>query len=341
MQAARLDQITSAFAGKRIAVCGDFFLDRYLWIDPSRAEISVETGHIANQVVSETIAPGAAGTVAANLAALGASVICLGLIGDDGDGYSLRRGLHAIGVDDSLMIVTPDRPTATYTKPVIRRTDGTVQELERLDIRSRDPLPAQYRIRFIEHLETVAQHIDAIVYADQMPEAPAALINETVHAAIARIAHEHPTLPMFADSRARIDSFRHVVIKPNLSEAYMALGHATNLRSDHADIANALSAQTQRPVVITLAGEGVLVQHAGVMTHIPGIPVDCPIDVVGAGDSVMAALAIAQAAGATLVEAAEIAMFVAAVTIRKLGTTGTATPAELTAIAQKNGRIQP
>jgi bifunctional ADP-heptose synthase (sugar kinase/adenylyltransferase) len=143
MQQQRLSEITSAFAGKRIVVCGDFFLDRYLWIDPSRAEISVETGLTANQVTSQTCAPGAAGTVVANLTALGAHVVCVGVVGNDGDGFMLRQGLEALGANDSLLITTPDRPTPTYTKPTVRNSDGSLRELERLDIRSRNPLAAQ------------------------------------------------------------------------------------------------------------------------------------------------------------------------------------------------------
>jgi bifunctional ADP-heptose synthase (sugar kinase/adenylyltransferase) len=238
------------------------------------------------------------------------------------------------------MITAPERPTPTYTKPVIRQTDGTVRELERLDIRSRDALPTAYRARFIDHLDTLAHHIDAVVFADQMPEAQAGIIDDTVQQAIARIAQEHPLVPMFADSRARINLFRGVVLKPNLDEALRALGRTEQPDDDLNGIAAALSARTQHPVVMTLAGDGVIVSDHGVSHHIPGIPVDCPIDVVGAGDSVMAALAIARAAGATLVEAAEIAMYVAAVTIRKLGTTGTATPAELTTIARHYSRLQ-
>ena len=94
MKRERLDEITHQFAGKRIVVCGDFFLDRYLWVDPARAEISIETGHTAHQVTHQTFAPGAAGTVATNLAALGAEVICVGVIGDDGDVLLLRQGLQ-------------------------------------------------------------------------------------------------------------------------------------------------------------------------------------------------------------------------------------------------------
>ena len=177
MNRKRLATILDAFKGVRIAVCGDFFLDRYLWIDPARAEISVETGLVAHQVTHQTSAPGAAGTVAANLAALGAHVVCLGVVGDDGDGYMLRQGLHAIGADENLMILTPERPTATYTKPVIRQPDNTVVERERLDIRSREPLPSRYTMQLADHLETLAPRIDAIVYADQMPEHGAGVVD--------------------------------------------------------------------------------------------------------------------------------------------------------------------
>jgi rfaE bifunctional protein kinase chain/domain len=340
MNKQRLATLTHAFNGVRIAVCGDFFLDRYLWIDPARAELSVETGLVAHQVTHQTSAPGAAGTVAANLAALGAHVVCLGVVGDDGDGYMLRQGLHAIGADENLMILTPERPTATYTKPVIRQPDNTVVEHERLDIRSREPLPTRYTMQLADHLETLAPRIDGIVYADQMPEHGAGVVDAHIHAAIGRIAAAHPQLAMYADSRQRIGLFRDVVIKPNVHEARAALSGATAAPNDNVVLARLLAEQTRRPVVMTLGPAGVLVYENGVTTHISGIPVDCPIDVVGAGDSVMAALAVSTAAGATLVEAAEIAMLVAAVTIRKLGTTGTASPAEILDIAQRYDRLE-
>jgi len=237
------------------------------------------------------------------------------------------------------MILTPERPTATYTKPVIRQPDNTVIERERLDIRSREPLPSRYTMQLADHLETLAPRIDAIVYADQMPEHGAGVVDAHIHAAIGRIAAAHPQLPMYADSRQRIGLFRDVVIKPNVHEARAALSGATAAPSDNDVLARILAEKTRRPVVMTLGPAGVLVYENGASTHISGVPVDCPIDVVGAGDSVMAALAVSTAAGATLVEAAEIAMLVAAVTIRKLGTTGTATPAEILDIAQRYDRL--
>jgi bifunctional ADP-heptose synthase (sugar kinase/adenylyltransferase) len=79
----------------------------------------------------------------------------------------------------------------------------------------------------------------------------------------------------------------------------------------------------------------VLVYTNGISETVAALPVDCPIDIVGAGDSVMAALTMSLVSGATLAEAAQVAMLVAGVTIRKLGTTGTARIHELSEIAKR------
>ena len=336
MKHARFLEIAAKFSTLRIVVCGDFFLDRYLLVDEARAEISVETGRVAHQVTGQSCAPGAAGTVVNNIRALGAHVICIGCVGNDGDGFMLRQELSRIGADDSLLTVTPDRPTPTYTKPTVRRPDGTFHELERLDIRSREPLPSQLHHEMANQLLSIADTVDAIIFADQMPEAGCGVIGAPIHAAIAQIATTQPHVAMFADSRQRIGDFRNVLIKPNLHEASQALGSIVD-SARSADYGRQLYERTGRPVIVTLGGDGVMIcdtQH----THIPALPVDAPIDVVGAGDSVMAAMAVSVACGATLAEAAEIAMLVAGVTIRKLGTTGTATSAEISAIGQRYGR---
>src|SRR5437867_5668381 len=102
----RLEQIVSRIPDLKLEVIGDLFLDRYLDIDASLTEPSLETGLDAYQVVRVRPAPGAAGTVINNLAALGVGRIrVISVIGDDGEGYELRRALHELGcVDDRAMI---------------------------------------------------------------------------------------------------------------------------------------------------------------------------------------------------------------------------------------------
>src|SRR5690348_8742465 len=143
MNESRLRELASRLAGVHTLVVGDFFLDRYLEIDPALAEQSLETGLTAHQVAGVVAQPGAAGTVVANLRALGARVMALGPLGDDGEGYELRQGLRAIGVDDGAMIAAAGRRTPTYTKPIVRTAGGPPRELERLDIRTRRATPPQ------------------------------------------------------------------------------------------------------------------------------------------------------------------------------------------------------
>ena len=117
----RLRAITGRYAGLRLAVVGDFCLDRYLEIDPARAEISIETGLPVRNVVNVRSQPGAAGTVLNNLVALGVGTIhAVGFCGDDGEGYELRRALAALpGVRLQHLLTTPLRRTFTYAKPLV------------------------------------------------------------------------------------------------------------------------------------------------------------------------------------------------------------------------------
>ena len=137
----RLQAILSSFPNLTILVIGDYFLDRYLILDPALAETSLETDLEARQVVEIRNNPGAAGTIVSNLCALGiGQVKTLGVIGDDGQGYDLTSTLYSMGADTTDLYVDPKRFTPTYTKP-IDRSSGT--ELERLDIKNREELPTE------------------------------------------------------------------------------------------------------------------------------------------------------------------------------------------------------
>ncbi len=107
MDPARLEQIMARFAGIRLVVFGDYFLDHYLILDRSLSEISLETGLEAYQVVESRTSPGAAGNVTANLRALGVGVLALGLLGADGSGYELRKHLARMGADTRGLIEAP------------------------------------------------------------------------------------------------------------------------------------------------------------------------------------------------------------------------------------------
>src|ERR1041384_1284234 len=121
MNSDRFEAITSQYPRLRVAVVGDFCLDRYLEIDPARQEVSIETGLPVYNVTNVRAQPGGAGTVLNNLAALGVGAIYpVGFAGEDGEGYELRRALAAKpGVRLDYFLPASDRHTFTYCKPLI------------------------------------------------------------------------------------------------------------------------------------------------------------------------------------------------------------------------------
>ena len=332
MQEARLKQILAGFPALRVLVLGDLFLDKYLEIDRTLSEVSIETGLEAYQVTATRPSPGAAGTVVSNLRALGARVLCLGVIGDTGEGYELRRGLEAIGADLSLLLVRSDLLTPTYTKPMMHEPDGRVHELERLDIKNRSPLPEDVEATILERLRSVAPEVDAVIVSEYVQERNCGAITDRVREEVARLGAALPRKVLIADSRTRIGAYRNVSIKSNQSEALRAIGAEAEGEPDPAAVESAareLASRNGRPAFVTLGPRGMLVSDGGRCRRVPTVRETGPIDPVGAGDSALAGIACALAVGASPEEAALVGNLCAAVTIRKIGTTGTASPEEV------------
>ncbi len=306
-----------------IGIVGDFFLDRYLDLDPRLTEKSVETGLDAYQVTGVRVSPGAAGTVVNNLAALGVGrMIAFTILGDDGEGYELRRELAARRVDLRSLIVTRDRRTPTYTKPMLG--GGRGDELNRMDIKNRSATPLQLSKKIAMHLRREFHALDALIVADQVQEANCGVITAAVRHELAALGRRHPDKLILADSRSRIGLFRNLTLKPNRDEC---LGAARS--KDARAAAMSLSQRCGRHVFCTLGDRGILVADGSKVHLAKGIRVRGPMDIVGAGDSATAGIVCALAAGATLLEAAALGNIVASITIQKIGTTGTATPSEV------------
>jgi rfaE bifunctional protein kinase chain/domain len=321
----RLKELLSRFAEVRLAVLGDFFLDEYLVIDPSLQEISLETGLPAHQVVEARLSPGAAGTVCSNLVSLGVKTQAIGIVGEDGNGFELVHGLWSRRISTELVLEAPDRFTPTYTKPMRRQPDGTQVEMERVDTKNRTVTPAHLQERTIENLWTAVESVDGIVIGDQVEEEDCGVVTSAVREELAQLSRRYPNKIFFADSRCRIGKFRDVIIKPNEREASAALGQSGR----EYDLLTGLFRLTRRPVFLTCGARGIYGFDGGRSFHCPAVPVSDPIDIVGAGDSASAGIVAALCAGASVEEAAEMGTLVASVTIRKLGTTGTASPEEI------------
>jgi bifunctional ADP-heptose synthase (sugar kinase/adenylyltransferase) len=322
---ATLEHILSRIPTLRMGVVGDLFLDRYLEIDASLTEPSLETGLDAYQVARVRSQPGAAGTVINNLVALGVGCIhVIAVIGDDGEGYELRQALKSQrGVDSTSVFPWDSRRTPTYTKPMLHEAGRPPRELNRLDIKNHSAMPSGAEDRIMASLDAMWPRVDALLVLDQVSEPECGVVTTRVRKRLAELGEANPKKLILADSREHIGLFRAVSAKPNQRECSRAVGGVANPEIE-------LARRTGRPVFCTAGDHGIVLadpRGADVKSNrIPAYPVSGPTDVVGAGDSTSAAIACAVAAGATLEDVAAFGNLVASITIQQLGTTGTATP---------------
>ena len=325
MTLARLQELLTRISSLHIAVIGDLFLDQWFDIDPALDEPSVETGLTAWQVVRHPASPGAAGTVLNNLHALGAGRLDLiSFTGEDGDGWMLRHLLAHKHVHTEHLLTVPERMTPSYMKPMFCK-DGARVEGNRMDIKNRAATPAWVEDAMLSAAEAMAKEADALIIMDQLTEADTGVVTTRVREGLAVIAEQNPDCVFFADSREWITRFRNVIIKCNHIEAGKAVGQDLTIEQ----AMERLSAKTNRPVFITLGKGGIATSDGPV---VPAAVQTGPIDVCGAGDATTASLVCGMCAGATMAEAAMLGNLAAGVTLRKLGTTGTATPAEMIAL---------
>lgn len=333
MNPQRHAEIMGRYGGLSIALLGDFCLDRYLEIDPSRDETSLETGLRVHNVVAVRAQAGAAGTVLNNLAALGVGTILpIGFVGDDGEGFELCRALRALpGVHCEALVQTPLRRTFTYCKPLIVEPGRPPRELSRLDSKNWSPTPPEVEDLLIAAIERYGPCVDALTIMDQVTQADTGALTRRVVAAVGELAARFPRLRILADSRRSLRGYPPVSLKMNRDE----LGRLLD-RPPPADAAEAgraaleLAQRNGREVFVTLAEAGLVgAAPDGEVVALAARPIRGPIDIVGAGDAVTANLTAALTAGAGLREALELANAAASVVIHQLGDTGTASPAQI------------
>jgi len=333
MTPARFQAITEKYSRLRIAVVGDFCLDRYLEIDPAKQEISIETGLQVYNVVNVRSQPGGAGTILNNLVALGiGDIYPVGFSGDDGEGYELCRALRAkpgVRLDHFLML--PERRTFTYCKPLVLTPGKAPLELNRLDTKNWSPTPAFVQGRLVDSVRQLATAVAPLILLDQVDVPETGVITAKLLEAVSRISRELPELLIIADSRRGLRDFPSVTFKMNSTELALLAGQKPPMKlKTIKQVALSLARRQDREVFVTLAEEGILgASPTGECEHVPAHPVRGEIDIVGAGDAVTANLTASLSAGASMREALEIANAAASIVIHQLGTTGTASISDI------------
>ena len=312
-----------------VLVVGDICLDRWCRYRPSLAEPSRETGIPRCAVTETSVTPGAGGTVAANLASLGAKRVgVLGVVGRDGFGYELRRALEARRIAVDLLIESDSVRTFTYTKLI--NAESGIEDLPRVDFVNTRPLPSDIEERVLDSLHASLREFDAVVVCDQAETERGGVVTRRVREALCRAAGAHRAKVFVADSRERIHLFRNVIATPNEFEAANALQRAGG-EVEYRRLHNLIDGPA---LVVTAGSRGAWLVDATGERLIGTRPHANPVDTCGAGDSLSAGLALALAGGADIESAVRFGMIVAGVTVGKAGT-GTATPGEVQALADE------
>ncbi len=327
-----LQYMLAKFNDLSILVLGDYFLDKYLYIDADKNEPSLETGLTAYQVVGRKLAPGAAGTVAGNLKALGVgNVTALGFIGKDGEGSDLISGLKAIGVITDFLVSTDEKVTPTYTKPMLQDKSGT-HEINRLDIKNWTKTSEKLEYEITSRMLDIAINYDAIIVLDQVTETGCGVITPNIREVLGDMGNRANMPLIYADSRAHTGMFKNIILKCNKYEALKAVNLSMDTEPDEDTIfycGKRISERNGKPVFITMGEKGQLVFDKDLVYNVPAIKTKGPLDICGAGDSTTAGIVCGLCCGASPEDAALLGNIIASVTIQQIGQTGTASPEQV------------
>lgn len=300
-----------ALAGRRVVVFGDVMLDRYLWGRVER--ISPEAPVPIVEVERETYTLGGAANVAHNIVALGGVAHLVGLVGDDPAGERLRAELAARGISASHLVLDADRRTTVKTRIVAHQ-----QHVVRADEEDRFAAGAAAARQLAEGVEQLLGEADALVVSDYGKGVVEPGVLVPVMGAALGLG-----LTVSVDPK---ENHFHLykgatVITPNLAEAGLAFGRRL---ADEATLLEAGRGLRERLdlecALITRGADGMsLFLRDGRHVHLPTVAREV-FDVTGAGDTVVAVLSQALAAGADLVTAARLANHAAGEVIRHSGT---------------------
>jgi len=342
----KLARIVRAMRGRRIGVVGDLMLDRYLLGSATR--LSPESPVPVVDYLKEEAFPGGAGNVGSNLGALGAKVTLFGVVGDDEAGAMLRRKLAERGLPVQGLLTDAARITTLKTRIIARH-----QQIVRVDRERRAPLEKKLEDRLVRFIKSAVPKLEALVVSDY----DKGVITDGLAERILDPCHRH-RVPVFVKPKtSRLLAFRGAqAIVCNRQEAAFYVQRSA--LQDEEAVAQAGPELLARfgcaAAVITLGEKGMSVFEEGTAKglHIPATSFEVTyarvgmaglepgttgrqvFDVTGAGDTVLATLALAVSAGASMAEAAKLANLAAGVVVGKLGT-ATVTSGELLAAVRE------
>lgn len=299
----------------KILVVGDFMLDVYIYGDATR--ISPEAPVPVLKVKATQYSGGGASSVAADIAALDAVPVCLGLIGDDINGRKLSTLLQETGIDTSGLITVPDRPTITKTRLIGLAQHRHQQQLFRMD----EEITTALDQTVIDQLVTTFQNKLAQVEAVCLQDYNKGLLSaETcqIFITLARQANK----PVLVDPANIADYSKYkgaTLITPNRQETSDSVGFEIESEPDIEKAGQLLFDQLElEAAVITLDKQGAYLKTQHTAGIIPTRPRRV-YDVTGAGDMVLAMLATALAGGCDFTTAVQLSNIAGGIEVEKFG----------------------
>jgi rfaE bifunctional protein kinase chain/domain len=318
--------LIDALPGRRVAVIGDAIADEFVYGRVAR--VSREAPVLILEYDTTEVVPGGAGNAANNVAAMGGSALLAAVVGRDEPGRRLLKALHR-RVNPRAVVRTARRGTTIKTRILAGGIHSAKQQVVRIDRVADGPLDRQSRDTFFRAAVSAALRSDAVLISDYGGGLVSPSIVSKLRGELRRQAH---AVPILVDSRYRLLSYAGLTAcTPNESEVEQALGVRIN---DDARVLERAGRQIleqtkMQAVLVTRGSRGMALFVPGEPTvHIPIFGSDEIADVTGAGDTVMATMALALAAGATFELAARLANFAGGLVVMKRGT-ATVSAAEL------------
>jgi rfaE bifunctional protein kinase chain/domain len=314
----RAEEITKAIHGKRIVVLGDVMLDEFVWGEVTR--VSPEAPVPVVDVRRESVHLGGAANVLANLVALGAQASVIGVTGKDAAGDRMRAAVREAAPQQAndYLVVDDSRPSTIKTRIIAHN-----QLVVRADRELRSPIEAWTEDSILSALEEAIESADAFVVSDY----DKGVVTARILGKILPLAYER--MPVLIDPKLRNFSFYRpaTLVTPNHHEAL----RMANLEDDSDEglfsAARLIRAKLECDAVLVTRGASgmMLLEGENDPVYVQTVAREV-YDVTGAGDSVIATLAGALAAGASMLEAAILANHAAGVVVGKVGTATTTAP---------------
>jgi D-beta-D-heptose 7-phosphate kinase/D-beta-D-heptose 1-phosphate adenosyltransferase len=313
----RLEQILDNSRGKSVLVVGDIMLDEFTWGRVQR--ISPEAPVPVVEVIRETDGLGGAGNVAANIRALGGDPIMIGVIGQDAPGRRLESLFRDMGIDPD-HLVSDERRTTLKTRIIANN-----QQVVRTDREDREPMSTRVNETLRQRFMELLPDTEAVVVSDYDKGVANKQLLGNILPGAARA-----NVPVFLDPKVHHADYYMptTVITPNQREAELLSGLAIVDAASLEDAGRHLLDRFGCTYVLITQGEaGMSLFKSDDTLHLPTAAREV-FDVTGAGDTVIAGLALASAGGATMDEAAIVANHAAGLVVGKVGT-ATVTAQEL------------